>query len=249
MTPEDIPAEVFSGKPHRLSMGLRPLDLTTWLDSDAHDPQMSRRRELLVRNRSEVVAHLPGSEEASSRVARAVADWVGVVLPGAEPPLVEAAMLVRDDLCVLAPMGDTWRLVAAVVCFPSRWRLADKLGQDVLAIHDPVPRYRSELGAATNKVFGTISAGAARWRVNWTLLNDPELFQPVAPAGPRHRPGTDSYLRVERQCLVPVDDVIAFTIRTTVRGVRELTGEQARAVMSSAEQTPDDLAAYRGWAK
>jgi hypothetical protein len=45
MTGDDVPEEIFSGASHKLTMGLRPLDMTTWLDADPEDPQMAQRRE------------------------------------------------------------------------------------------------------------------------------------------------------------------------------------------------------------
>lgn len=236
-----IPDEVFS-KPHRLTMGLRSLDLVTWLDAGPHE-QLPYRTALLAERRSEVYQLLPEGHEAGTAVAQAVAGHVGSALPGADDPLVEAAQLVRDDLCVLAHQNGGWHLVAAVVCFPSRWRLADKMGRDVMAIHDPVPGYRANLEAPTRKVFDGLTA---RWRLNWTLLDDPELFQPAAPSG-SHRPGLDSYLRVERQCLVPVGDHIAFTIRTDVVALADLAPERAEAILTAAAAAPPELAAYRGW--
>jgi len=248
MTPHDVPAEVFAGKAHRLTMGLRPLDPDTWLDADPADPQMSQRYKLLVQRREEVFAAVPGSQTACQQLAEAVAECVGRRLPGRDHPLVEAALLVRDDLCVLEQTDGVWRLTAAVVCFPSRWRLSDKLGRDVLSIHDPVPGYRETLGPPTERVFGSILRQGPRWRANWTLLDDPELFQPEAPTGIEHRPGRESFLRVERQCLVPVGEAIAFTIRTTVLPLSDLGEGQVSAVLDSARNTPADMAAYRGWA-
>lgn len=239
-----IPDEVFSGKPHRLTMGLRPLDMSTWLDADADHPQMAERRRLLDAHRDEVFGEVSGHETASLVLAQAVADHVGQRLPGADHPLIEAASLVRDDLCVLTDVDGAWVLTAAVVCFPSRWRLADKLGRDVVGIHDPVPRYRHELGTPTTRVFAT---ARPRWRVNWTLLDDPALFQPGAPSSATHSPGPRSFLRVERQCLVPLRGAVAFTIRTDVIRVSALPVDRAEAVLASARTTPPDLRAYRGW--
>ena len=34
MTGDDVPEEVFSGAATKLTMGLRPLDMATWLDAD-----------------------------------------------------------------------------------------------------------------------------------------------------------------------------------------------------------------------
>lgn len=238
-----IPDEVFSGRAHRLTMGLRALDLQTWLDADSGHPQRAERTRLLAAHRPEVYSVLPEGRQPARVVAQRVADHVGCALAGLDDPLVEAAGLVRDDICVLARTGGAWRLVAAVVCFPSRWRLAEKMGQDVLAIHDPVPGYRQGLAAPTTKVFDALTP---RWRVNWTLLDDPQLFQPRSPGG-GHRPGPDSYLRVERQCLVPIADVVAFTIRTDVVAIAELPADRAEAVLAAARTTPAELGAYRGW--
>ena len=247
MTGDDVPEEVFSGAATKLTMGLRPLDMATWLDADPADPQLAMRQELLADRRDEVFGTLPGSSGARAQVAEAVADHVGAHLPGRDDPLVEAASLVRDDLCVLEQQDGRWLLTAGVVCFPSRWRLADKLGRDVTSIHDPVPRYRETLGAATDSAMSAIGRMRPRWRVNWTLLDDPALFQPTAPTGRTHRPGLESFLRVERQCLVPIADVIVFSIRTSVLPVAELDESKASALLASVAGSPDDLAAYRGW--
>ncbi len=247
--PSGIPPEIFSGAPHRLTMGLRPLDLDTWLDADPDHPQMPVRAKLLAECRGEVFAALPGSLAACEQVATRVASVTGRRRRAVDHPLVEAALQVRDDLCVLEQREGRWVLTAAVVCFPSRWLLGEKLGKDVLSIHDPVPRYRDELGRPTEASLAAIVKQAPRWRVNWTVLDDPDLFQPTAPAGPRYVPGDDRYLRVERQCLVPVAEAVVFSIRTTVVPVAELDEHQRTTLLASVTQTPDDLAAYRGWSR
>lgn len=248
MTPEDIPAEVFAGRPHRLTMGLRPLDMATWLDPDPDDPQRALRAQLLREHRDAVYGLVPGSEAAATAAARAVGVWVGAPLGTDEPPLVAAAQLVRDDLAVLVRRDGGWLLGGAVVCFPSQWVLAEKLGTDVLAVHDPVPRYREQLGKPTVAVLDRLRADAPRWRVNWTLRADGELFLPTA-SGKRHVVGQRSWLRVERQTLVrlPEGEVIVFGIRTTVKPLEQLSAPQREAVLASARQTPRDIADYRGW--
>lgn len=225
-------------------MGLRPLDEGTWLDPAPMHPQRPLRRELLRTRRPQVYAALPDADANARAVGEAVARWVGTDLPGQDDPLLEAAGMVRDDLCVLAKHNGSWRLVAAVVCFPSRWLLADKMGADVVSIHDPVPGYRTRLATATSKAFDTMSA---RWRVNWTLLDDPELFQPNPPTSAAAIPDESWYLRVERQCLVPVGGTFAFTIRTDVTALCDLEPGQRDAVLASAAAASDELAAYRGW--
>lgn len=238
-------SEVLDGaSAQRPTMGLRPLDMSTWLDAAPGHDQRHLKCELLADRRDEVYAALPGAQAASRQVALAVAESCGVSLPGVDEPLVEAARMVRDDICVLMRQGTRWHLVAAVVCFPSRWRLSDKIGRDVVSIHDPVPGYREGLGRPTQKVFESLRP---RWRVNWTLLDDPSLFQPQPPAGLAGPPDDTWYLRVERQCLVPVDEFAAFTIRTDVTALRDMDPQRREGLLRSAAEAPADLAAYRGW--
>ena len=61
-------------------------------------------------------------------------------------PLDIAGRLVQEDLCILQDVEGELRLTAAVLCFPNRWRLSDKLGRPMLAIHAPVPSYAERLG-------------------------------------------------------------------------------------------------------
>lgn len=218
--------------------------MDTWLDATDH-PQRELRRTLLAEHRAEVFQCAPGGDRAALTVAAHIASHCQRELCGADAPLAEAALMVRDDLCVLARQEQSWNLVAAVVCFPSRWRLADKMGRDVVGIHDPVPDYRQRLGGPTDKVLASLSP---RWRVNWTLLDDPRLFQPAPPATPLPGPTQSWYLRVERQCLVPVGEYVAFTIRTDVVALADLEDEQREALLRSAATAPAELARYRGWA-
>src|SRR3546814_12081030 len=72
----------------------------------------------------------------------------------ADRPLDLAGRLVQEDLCLMTAEGGAWRLAAASLCFPSRWRLADQLGRPMAAIHDPVPGFndrlaRPEIGRAS----------------------------------------------------------------------------------------------------
>lgn len=68
MTGDDVPEEVFSGAATKLTMGLRPLDMATWLDADPADPQLAMRQELLADRRNEVFGALPGSSDRKSVV-------------------------------------------------------------------------------------------------------------------------------------------------------------------------------------
>ncbi|NHC43652.1 DUF3445 domain-containing protein [Motilibacter sp. K478] len=135
-------------------------------------------------------------------------------------PVDAAARLVPEDLCLHLPGADgALRLVAASVAFPSRWRLADKLGLPVGEIHTPVPGYAAAIGAPVDLVMSRLTPERGLWRLNGSVLDDPALFQPEPAARPGRAevPG-GVFLRAERQTLrrLPRTGAVVFTIRTYV---------------------------------
>ena len=156
----DFPYVPLEPKGWRMAMGLRPLDLDHWLEVDGRrDDELELKRQLLKSAYDVVVATNregdEGSRELLSEVRRFLAthgaDIVSEVSDD-EHPIVAAARLVQEDLCVLV-RSDVWRLQAACVCFPSRWNLASKIGTTLDDIHRPVPRYDVELSRPTNAFF------------------------------------------------------------------------------------------------
>src|SRR3954452_13539789 len=87
--------------------------------------------------------------------------------PGCEGDLERAALSVQEDLCVLLPdAGGRLVLAAACVCFPSHWRLADKIGLPVWDIHGPVPRYEDELARKVDTFIARLRPPAVMKRRN-----------------------------------------------------------------------------------
>ena len=165
-------------------------------------------------------------------------------------PIVAAARLVQEDLCVLV-RDDAWRLQAACVCFPSRWLLATKIGRTLDQIHAPVPGYYDKLSEPTNGVFDRLAPHKAFWRLNWTVLNDATLHQLSAP---RHSSPEDAeqwFFRVERQTIrrLSESDAIVFTIRTYVASLNELrsTPEFIEHLVFAIEGAPSSTQEYKGW--
>ena len=135
----------------RLAMGLRPLDMTNWLEVDENRvTELELKRHYLDAARDQVVATRPEGDEASAELLDEVVAWLRTNRPDIEfdvdvneHPVVAASRLVQEDLCVLV-RSDTWRLQAACVCFPSRWNLASKLGttlDDIQALARSVLAY------------------------------------------------------------------------------------------------------------
>lgn len=174
---------------------------------------------------------------------------------GIEALVEAAARHVAEDLCLLVPADGTWVLAGGCVCFPSHWRLADKLGQPLAAVHRPVPHYADELAARVDRFLDRLAPGRGAWRRNWLVHTDDRLFAPVPPPAPDpplvgEDAGHRLWLRSERQTLrrLPTSGAVVFTIRTqqaplaVVAARPELRARMAAAVASWS----DALVAYRG---
>lgn len=224
------------------AMGTRSLPLDQWLQPRPGDGDLiERKRSLLRTHRGDVVAVSPA--------ATPYVDDVAAALDAGE--LVDAVLTTAEDVCVLVHHDGHWRLEAGVVCFPSMWRLPDKIGLPMALVHGPVPHYADELADRVDRFLERLQPDRPVWRRNWFVHDTPELFLPRPPA-PRldvHVPG-DLWLRSERQTLRRLGDlpVILFTIRTdivplsVIRARGDICRQMARAVASWSP----DLVAYRG---
>ncbi|MEQ8707860.1 MAG: DUF3445 domain-containing protein [Rhodospirillales bacterium] len=244
------------------AMGLRPLDIANWLQPGPDFGDQMVQREKLLQNNHSDVAFCPATTRVAGReilgllvdqLTRHHADSYAFTdrlascavtdrrIPlDRDEPLVTAARLVQEDLCLLRAGTDSYELAAAVVCFPSRWSLAEKAGKPLGVIHGPVPDYDRELARPVDRFFDMLKPGRPVWRANWSLHQDPELFQPGGGfrAAVTKAPGIPDglWIRVERQCLqrLSTGDIL-FTIRTFIDPLRSIGGDrQSRQEMAAA---------------
>ena len=243
----------------RMAMGLRPLDPDHWLEvDDRRDDELEQKRRLLDAAFDVVVATRPAGDEGSRELLAAVTRFLEVHHPGLamsvdpdEHPVVAAARLVQEDLCVLV-RSDTWRLEAACVCFPSRWNLASKLGGTLDDIHRPVPVYDVELSRPTNAFFERLRPDRSFWRLNWTLIDSPALHQPTSARRSPHGDLADWFFRVERQTLrrLEVSGATVFTIRNYVTSAKELCESHegfGETLLLNLDTAPAVVKEYKGW--
>ena len=246
----------------RMSLGLRPLDPARWLErGPAHAQTMAHKRRVLASMHDEVVAAIPDGLPGSVETLDLVLDWLRRYRPH-EPvdpdhsvhPVDAAARLVADDVCVLYRDADQWRLGAASVCSPSRWRLSEKIGRTVAEIHEPVPEYAGWYSDTVDTRLDRLSTDRPLWRLNWTIVDDPALFQPHPPAyarAPEEVMLSDLTVRVERQTLrrLPATGGIVFTIRTDRAQLSDLATDPSRAAdfARTLRTCPAELARYKGW--
>lgn len=260
-----------------MTLGLRPLDLDQWLEVDErYDEQMAEKATLLSERHDEVVATASAGDGAAGEVADLVTAWMGEHHAGLAAhladgradgpadgpaqrrsevhPIEVAARVVQEDLCVLVHDGSAWRLEAACVCFPSRWRLADKIGATVAQIHGPVPDYAGTTSRVVDASLDRLRVERPQWRLNWTILDEETLFQPTAARPAHPSPLRDLgalSLRVERQTLrrLPDTGAILFTIRTYVSNLGDVVSTPGTAadLAATLRTCSPELAAYKGW--
>lgn len=146
-------------------------------------------------------------------------------------PLELAGRLVQEDLCLMQLRRDHYRLRAASLCFPSRWRLAEKLGATLAGVHAPVAFYDEQLAGPADRLLAALPPEKILCRFNWNLHDDPALFQPTGmdrtqldPSITSANAGERLWLRVERQTLrrLPQSREVLFTIRTHVRALSSI---------------------------
>ena len=254
--PEQIlPQLVGDNFRHRL--GTFPVEISNWLLRDAEfDSTVQLKKKLLATRRSEVVGLQPGGDEVAEEAAQLVSAWAGVELASRGiDALVEASLLVADDLAVLQPIkshdgSEQLLLNAAVVCCPSRWMLSEKMGHNMLAIHEPVAKYADHVGAAVDTYFQRLTVEKPVWRSNWIIQDHPALFQPQIPLGPLVKTPDELWIRMERQTLrrLPKTGGILFTIRGYQQPLPEYLSRSkqiAQNIRTMLERLPDDVAQYK----
>lgn len=252
------------GRPFAMTMGLRALDILDWIEIDDHyDAELTRKRDLLLKHRTQVLAHLPEGDRGAHQTLDMVRQHLPRRFPERFPvppevdagkhPIESAALLVQEDLAVMTLLDDQWVLTAACVCFPSRWDLTEKIGANLFQIHDPVPHYRERVGDATHVMFGKFTADRPVWRINWTVIDAAELFQPGPDAAPPDEGdfADRTHLRTERQTMrvLPGGDVL-FTIRTHVDSLAVLDRAHPtfrRDLVATMQTMSPQTRAYKGW--
>lgn len=255
---------VFMQGPSRLAMGLNALDPADWLWlDDRHAAETAARGALIAERPDEVHAMLPEAEAAARELLAMVLDHLARHRPGRAPaavdrgvpPLLTLGRLVQEDFCLMQRQDDgSYALTAAILCFPAHWRLKDKLGRPLRAIHAPVPGFAERLAGPVERFFQGLAVERPVWRANWTLVESPVLFhpQPRAPVpdlAPENA-GERLWLRVERQTLrrLPETRAVAFTIRTLVEplvGIARRPGV-AQALAARLRELDEATAAYKG---
>ncbi len=277
-----LPAETihlpFEAGPYRMAMGLVAVPEPEWFEIDTLYPaEIAERQRLLATRHADVFGAEPDSEQARAETLTMVVehltrvhhDWFardGTTIHNrltgerwdipAHDPLELAGRLVQEDLCLIEASPDGPRLTAAVLCFPSRWRLHEKLGRPLAEVHEKVPFYGDRLARPVDRFMGHVRVGHVAARLNWSMLDDPSLFQPAGKwrtahdtSITPHNAGDRLFLRVERQTVrrLPASGTVLFGIRVHVYplGLGVTTPETAGRLAAAVRALPPETAHYK----
>lgn len=249
-----LPFEIWAKPATSRLPGIQPLPLSDWLWVDeAYAKQMAYRTQLIAERPADVIAQEPGTEDALAELLETVLAEIPalgfevrgdvVTCPGGRVVTVNRAHvlhslghILQQDLCLhQKPDGaDEHHLMAAVLCFPASWRLADKIGRPLSGVHAPVDPYDETMGRRVQRMFDAMPTDRALWRGNALLYGDPDLFQPRRHEERRLPPEHDRavWMRSERQVLrkLPVTGAVVFAIHTFVLPVSKLTPVQQNSL-------------------
>ena len=258
------------GKPFRLNMGLRSLEDALWIEGGSDLNQQIQERVALAEESREIVyqelpGYRPAIEELASRIAKNLTDFHHqtyavtkdsitclsenlTVDLSASDVLLKLASIIGEDLVVLAREDGEWKIVAGAVLFPSRWKLSEKIGKGMDAVHTPVPGFAEALAPYMTATFDKITADRPVWRKNWSLHSTSDLHQPTsihAPATPENY-----WWRTERQTLTRATcgEFLYFTIRNRAEPLSWITEnpESAALFAQTLESLLPETIEYKG---
>ncbi len=214
---------------YEVAPGLKPLGADFGNgEEDRHLFQRGPDFERHLENKAMCLTERPSKymarHELSKEVEDTALDAIGYYLGYQVPRNIdEAALQVAEDIAIVTTDGTRDWLAYGHLCAPSHWSLEEKIGKSFAAVHAPIPGFERVTAVAAKMMDAMVNKGP--WvRFVWSLESDDRPnHHPIAP------PGWDQeawwgrqfslqqrfWVRVERQCLVPLPEVQSalFTIR------------------------------------
>jgi len=145
-----------------------------------------------------------------------------------------------------------FRVIGGCVCFPSGWRLTDKLGLRLSEVHETVPGLNASLRVPIDRLMAQLRPGKCVIRANWGVSSLSELNQHLDRFIPSIAPPLtldSAWLRREDQLLftLPRTRAVVFGIRVDPISWRALRSEPAaaRSVARTLRTMPPEMLAYK----
>lgn len=257
---------LFPDENYRFHMGLRPGDPTRFFQpTPSHSAILAERCRWLDSHPKEYAALLPDGVDLLNETIE-----LAIQLKSIPPSMTSTLRSLdgADPLARCTNLGKQWepdflllredaerslRLAGGVVCFPSGWALREKLGLDVTAIHNVVPRLNETLNRQIQTFFQRLPPGVAWERENWGLARSPDLNRhPLRMLSALDETATlaNTWLRIEHQLFLRFQQTrgLLFAIRVTAHPLRELLDrhEIAKGFLRALQSMPPEVAIYKG---
>jgi len=213
-----------------------------WFDfDDSFDAFLTEKKRLMAEIPENVFQAEDDTLNAQQEVLELISDYLQKHdlpmqnLNTSDAPLLQAAMMVQDDLVIMRKSDAGWRLVAGSVCFPSSWSLQEKLGKPLHDVHAPIPDFNkgSRNASMIERIFDNLQTDIPVERFNWSIYNDDALYHDDR-SGEQTSGGTEHFLRVERQTLTKLrkSGDILFTIRIYVDPFEALEAREDKSTIA-----------------
>jgi hypothetical protein len=237
-----------------VKIGLSPIPESTWLELDnKFEEEILLKKNLLNSNRDEVLQISEGSEDQQEEILESILNYLQKFhsdkykfskdsiyvestndlydLNQFKNPIELASLLVQEDLVLMSPKKDKFYLEAASLSAPSHWSLTEKFSKSLMDLHDGVPGYKDNIGKRVDEIFNKLPTERILERYNWSIYDDPKLFQPVHSKPLVEFKETKPYklfLRVERQTIrkLPKNGAVLFTIRVHVDPIESILDDK-----------------------
>ncbi|PQE21912.1 mannosyl transferase protein [Rutstroemia sp. NJR-2017a BVV2] len=267
---------------HPTSMGLKRLNQSNWLTIDAHyNSEHALRASLLETCKPNVLQVLPGAEPACHELLEQVVSFLTTRYPqsftlharsstiyshltqetfaiGAkcENPLETAARLCMEDFNILIkdPESGEFRLMASATLFPAGWKLQERIGSSMAALHAPVPGWKEKLGRSVDRYFTHLTSKSCMERSNLFIQTTPVLFQDVPEVPSASLTADDIFVRRERQTFTRLErsEAVLFTVRTYMEKLVDMDAEEVETLGKQVRGWEEEMAKYKGiegWGK
>jgi hypothetical protein len=254
--------DLFPAEAYAFRLGLRRGDGAAYFGRKAETHILAERHHWLTQDPARYLAVEPRAEALVDELMALFAEWQLLASPiPADTPrerLRELSDRFDPDLVLLAPSAYTGEMevVGGALCFPTAWRLTDKLGHPMFAVHAPVPGLNQSLGQQIATTLAKLRPGAGLLRANWSLTATPELNQHPDRLLPRLDEAStlaNTWLRAERQALfaLPKSGGVLFAIRIeseTLAAIKQRSPPEAKLLAQALQSMPAEVAAYKGLA-
>lgn len=222
-----------------------------------HAAVVAERQRWLRREPGQYAALLPAGEALLAEVLHLAHEWNGFASSargGHWSRLLELGEFWEADYLLLKPDANgEIRLYGGCLCFPSSWRLAEKIGEPIEFIHEPVPGLNKTIGSSIHKFLIGLKPGVASLRHNWGLARSSELNHHPDRNLPRldaDTPVGEVWLRIEHQALIglPQSGGILFGIRVVNHPFATVCADPVvrNRLRRALETIPDAMAHYKG---